>query len=51
MARLQELSEKPILKSSLWQTRPVDCPPGSPIFVNAVVGLGATQRGDRRNHC
>ena len=39
MARLQNLSDTPILKSSLWQTTPVDCPPGSPKFVNAVVGL------------
>jgi 2-amino-4-hydroxy-6-hydroxymethyldihydropteridine diphosphokinase len=39
MARLETLSDKPILKSSLWQTAPVDCPPGSPKFVNAVVGL------------
>jgi 2-amino-4-hydroxy-6-hydroxymethyldihydropteridine diphosphokinase len=37
--RLQGLSERPLLKSSLWQTTPVDCPPGSPVFVNAVVGL------------
>lgn len=28
-----------ILKSSLWQTTPVDCPPGSPLFINAVVGI------------
>lgn len=39
MGRLQELSDMPLLRSSLWQTRPVDCPPGSPPFVNAVVGL------------
>jgi 2-amino-4-hydroxy-6-hydroxymethyldihydropteridine diphosphokinase len=39
MARLQNFSRQPILKSSLWQTSPVDCPPGSPMFVNAVVGL------------
>ena len=39
MARLQKFSDRPILKSSLWQTSPVDCPPGSPKFVNAVVGL------------
>ncbi|MBI3850947.1 MAG: 2-amino-4-hydroxy-6-hydroxymethyldihydropteridine diphosphokinase [Verrucomicrobia bacterium] len=39
MKRLQELSSQPLLKSSLWQTAPVDCPPGSPKFVNAVVGL------------
>ena len=37
--RLQELSAGPIHKSSLWQTTPVDCPPGSPRFVNAVAGL------------
>ncbi|MDD5140361.1 MAG: 2-amino-4-hydroxy-6-hydroxymethyldihydropteridine diphosphokinase [Verrucomicrobiales bacterium] len=39
MARLQNFSDAPILKSSLWQTMPVDCPPDSPKFVNAVVGL------------
>jgi 2-amino-4-hydroxy-6-hydroxymethyldihydropteridine diphosphokinase len=39
MARLQDFSGQPILKSSLWQTSPVDCPPDSPLFVNAVVGL------------
>lgn len=38
-ARLQELSTEPLLKSSLWQTTPVDCPPDSPLFVNAVVAL------------
>jgi len=39
MARLQKFSDEPILKSSLWQTSPVDCPPDSPKFVNAIVGL------------
>lgn len=39
MERLQAFSDEPILKSSLWQTTPVDCPPGSPKFVNAVVAL------------
>jgi 2-amino-4-hydroxy-6-hydroxymethyldihydropteridine diphosphokinase len=39
MVRLQNLSDQPILKSSLWQTSPVNCPPGSPKFVNAVVGF------------
>src|SRR5947207_14581777 len=37
--RLQDLSDSPLLRSSLWQSTPVDCPPGSPLFVNAVVGL------------
>ena len=39
LVRLQKLSDQPILKSSLWQTTPVDCPPGSPKFLNAVAGL------------
>jgi 2-amino-4-hydroxy-6-hydroxymethyldihydropteridine diphosphokinase len=39
IAWLQKFSESPILKSSLWQTLPVDCPPDSPKFVNAVIGL------------
>jgi 2-amino-4-hydroxy-6-hydroxymethyldihydropteridine diphosphokinase len=37
--RLQEISADPLLRSSLWRTVPVDCPPGSPAFVNAVAGL------------
>ena len=36
---LQVLSDHLLLVSSLWQTTPVDCSPGSPAFVNAVVGL------------
>ncbi|MGA2788908.1 MAG: 2-amino-4-hydroxy-6-hydroxymethyldihydropteridine diphosphokinase [Verrucomicrobiota bacterium] len=39
MARLQMFSNEPLLKSSLWQTSPMDCPPNSPPFVNAVVGF------------
>ncbi len=39
MDRLQVFSDQPLVKSSLWQTSPVDCPPGSPPFVNAVVAL------------
>ena len=39
LARLQELSATPLLKSSVIETAPVDCPPGSPMFLNAVVGL------------
>jgi 2-amino-4-hydroxy-6-hydroxymethyldihydropteridine diphosphokinase len=37
--RLQELSDAPLRKSSLWRTTPVDCPPGSADFVNAVAAL------------
>ena len=39
MARLQNFSDLPILKSSLWQTSPVNCPSDSPKFVNAALGL------------
>ena len=39
MSRLAAFSAEPPLTSSLWQTTPVDCPPGSPPFVNAVVSL------------
>ena len=38
-ADLQSLSDQPLLQSSLWRTTPVDCPPGSPSFLNAVAGL------------
>lgn len=37
--QLQAFSERPLHKSSLWITTPVDCPPGSADFVNAVVAL------------
>lgn len=43
MARMEKLAAGPLLKSSLWKTGPVDCPPGSPPFVNAVVGIRPTQ--------
>jgi 2-amino-4-hydroxy-6-hydroxymethyldihydropteridine diphosphokinase len=39
MAWLQNFSDKLVLKSSLWQTSPVNCPANSPKFVNAVVAL------------
>jgi 2-amino-4-hydroxy-6-hydroxymethyldihydropteridine diphosphokinase len=37
--RLQGFSTGPLLVSSFWQTDPVDCPPGTPPFTNAVVAL------------
>jgi len=39
MDRLQELSDYPLLRSTLWETEPVDCPPDSPKFINAMIGL------------
>ena len=39
MARLEQFSDEPAWRSSLWQTSPVACPPGSPTFLNAVVGF------------
>jgi 2-amino-4-hydroxy-6-hydroxymethyldihydropteridine diphosphokinase len=39
MDRLQKFSRQPLAKSSLLETFPVDCPPGSPNFFNAVVRL------------
>jgi len=39
MERLQEFSGTPLVKSSLFETAPVDCPAGSPMFLNAVVAL------------
>lgn len=36
LAELKLLSVAPIRRSSFWKTKPVDCPPGSPDFLNAV---------------
>lgn len=35
--RLRRIAAQPVLVSSFWRTVPVDCPEGSPDFLNAVV--------------
>jgi 2-amino-4-hydroxy-6-hydroxymethyldihydropteridine diphosphokinase len=45
LARLQSFSDEPLQKSSLWETTPVDCPPDSPKFLNAVVAF-IPQKGE-----
>lgn len=37
--RLKKLSADPLLVSTFIESKPLDCPPGSPDFVNAVVAL------------
>ena len=37
--RLQDFAAEPLRSSSLWETTPVDCPPGAPPFVNTVVAM------------
>jgi 2-amino-4-hydroxy-6-hydroxymethyldihydropteridine diphosphokinase len=44
MDQLRAFSTTPPIASSLYETEPVDCPPDSPKFVNAVVGI--TPRDD-----
>jgi 2-amino-4-hydroxy-6-hydroxymethyldihydropteridine diphosphokinase len=33
------ITDHPIFQSSIWETTPVDCPPNSPKFLNAVVAF------------
>jgi 2-amino-4-hydroxy-6-hydroxymethyldihydropteridine diphosphokinase len=39
MDQLEKISDELLVRSSLWPTKPVDCPPGSPLFLNAVVQM------------
>ena len=38
-AELEHFSASPIQKSSLWCSTPIDCPEGSPDFINAAVAI------------
>ena len=42
-ARLADLSAGGFRNSSIWKSDPVDCPPGSPSFLNAVVLFEAAE--------
>jgi 2-amino-4-hydroxy-6-hydroxymethyldihydropteridine diphosphokinase len=37
--QIQRFSAGPVSHSSLWKSTPVDCPPGSPPFINAAVAF------------
>lgn len=39
MAQFDSVAARPIRHSSLWQSSPVNCPPGSPPFINAAVAF------------
>ena len=39
MDEIANWSDQPLLRSSLWSSEPVDCPPDSPRFINAAVGM------------
>jgi 2-amino-4-hydroxy-6-hydroxymethyldihydropteridine diphosphokinase len=40
--RLRTFTGAPLVRSSLWRSDPIDCPPGSPPFVNAAVAFMPT---------
>jgi 2-amino-4-hydroxy-6-hydroxymethyldihydropteridine diphosphokinase len=49
VARLGKWSATPVICSSLWRTSPVDCPPGSPPFVNCVAMIAPLARETPEN--
>lgn len=47
-AALALLSDYPLVVSSLWESAPLDCPPDSPRFINAVAALRARDNSPRQ---
>ena len=45
--RLRKFSDEGLFVSSLLESKPLDCPPGSPDYINAVVGLIPKQNETR----
>lgn len=43
MARMDSFARGDVRRSGLWQTSPVDCPPGSGDFINAAVAFEAKE--------
>lgn len=41
MSRLEAFAVGPVMRSSLWRTSPVDCPPDAGEFINAAVAFEA----------
>ena len=43
LAALEQLTNETVKHSSLWNTKPMDCPPGSPDFVNAAASFDVSR--------
>jgi 2-amino-4-hydroxy-6-hydroxymethyldihydropteridine diphosphokinase len=39
LEQMRQWSDEPLLRSSFWNTSAVDCPPGTPDFINAAARL------------